>query len=275
MEPPVFRQYWVLYFDLAGFSDLIRDRGRRDQMASAYLQILKMVRHDSGPVSAVRLNQTEQPEDRMPDFIIGHTREMWRTRIQIFSDSIFFFFDGDAEGVQNPWAAPQLLFACAAEVSLRLWAAELPHRGAIAFGDCWLDPEASAIVGEAIVRAVRWEQEQEWFGVSVEPSSAGTLYEIVRGERNVPILRDVVPTKSGPIPAVCINPVYFAQAGFGGRRTSPDSTRALLAPALAGFKRAYSDAIHHANLKAISKYEQTSRFLLKCGVKPEDLRLRD
>jgi hypothetical protein len=160
------------------------------------------------------------------------------------------FFD-DKEREDSPWAMPEIAPMQANSISCNLWRYQIPHRGAFAIGDCWIDAEGSVFVGEAIVRAFQWEQQQDWLGISVEPSSlqhVATLDpDTPDGTGGRPMTRYAVPTKQGRIPTWCV------------AMTSEH--------ALNGFLAAYQDALQRGDVAVIAKYVNTARFLIHCGIK--------
>ena len=175
--PPPFRKWWVIYVDVAGLSRRIADPTQRVRLAHTYFDLASSLLWGSRHHRVLDIASCVAGRD---DPIVQQQRALerlqkWRRHLRVFSDSIFLFFmpRSPAHDISSTDYALDGRFvpSAAASLSRALWTAGLPHKGAVAFGDCFIDLETNVFVGPAIVEAVAWEKRQEWFGISVDPGS--------------------------------------------------------------------------------------------------------
>ncbi|MEW6299607.1 MAG: hypothetical protein AB1671_18050 [Thermodesulfobacteriota bacterium] len=76
----------------------------------------------------------------------------------------------------------------------------LPLRGALAFGECYIDPTKQLAVGQPIVDAYRLEQHQEWLGAAVSADQFREPSKVVPLREGCGIVPYPVPTKTKVIP---------------------------------------------------------------------------
>lgn len=263
VEEPAFRPYWVLYIDLAGFSRRVADPRERALLARVYSRVAAWVRsqtlpdkclsdiatglrrdlsaHATNPLVAARIDQFDAAGKQLA--------ETWSARVRIFSDSLFMFFDPDEpeSRVQPNITALSVVSMILSEI---LWAHGLAHRGAISFGDCFLDHTGSIFLGEPIVEAYHWEREQQAFLISIAPSSlahAARVDSLSEG-----LMTYDVPTRRGVVATRCIH---------HNSMSSEWPTRAMIA----GFEYAHDEAIQTGEFGALAKYEATRCFFEKQG----------
>ncbi|HEY2031179.1 MAG TPA: hypothetical protein VGH20_18435 [Myxococcales bacterium] len=184
-------------------------------------------------------------------------------RVKVFSDSLFFFFDGRSPVHGQPpiLTSPYFLPRVAARLSRRLWMYGLPHRGAIAYGDCYLGEEPDTFLGDAIVTAHEWEQCQKWFGISVAPRS---LDAAAAAFNNLPgLYPSAVPTKSGDQDTIVINinDVLFGDVETEGISPERDAI-------ISGFNKAWQAAKRNASRGVVQKYRSTASMWRQLGLKP-------
>jgi hypothetical protein len=272
-----FRPYWLLYLDLAGFSKSIRQIQSRDRIAAAYSRIVAMI-YEQLPTLCFGARWVDASDTHPFESVAASMRaatELVQRRVRIFSDSIFLFVEEEPLGT-DPVLDPKVLPLFAAQSSLLLWEHGLPHRGAIAYGLCWLDANSSIFVGEPIVRAHEWEQQQEWLGISVEPSSRERFDSMASWGS---IVNANVPTKAGRMPARCVDPVAQARGivmramqdelkAEGGRHSphelvwdEQERLAEFLEPALRSLEEGYREAVRSGSLPVVMKYINTATFL--------------
>lgn len=88
-----------------------------------------------------------------------------------FSDTIFLWTQALPSNVEE--FEPHVLHWFLDFIANLLWSSlmeEIPLRGAIAFGNTFIDANAGVIVGTPILRAHELEQNQEWLGVAIDES---------------------------------------------------------------------------------------------------------
>jgi hypothetical protein len=175
-HPPPFRNYWVIYVDIDGFSRRLADPARRIQLAYTYWDMAESLRWGSRPhrVADAALKVAGKDPAIVRQMMEEKLR-LWRSRVRIFSDSIFIFLDPSGLSGRSPAdvtvdgnVVPDIAFS----LSRNLWHDGLAHRGALAYGKCFVDADRNVFLGEPIVSAVRWAAEQEWFGLSLTPDAA-------------------------------------------------------------------------------------------------------
>jgi hypothetical protein len=183
--------------------------------------------------------------------------KLWRSRLRIFSDSIFVFLNPRNEKLEpsDPQFSldGQLVPDYAAALSRLLWQGGLAHRGGIAFGKCFIDSKMNVFVGVPIVRTYNWAQRQEWFGISVEPGSMEQAKIDFRNDSFVAKL--LARTKGGNVDTLAIDCTMAAMSNVReGAALSEDS-------ALDGFLAAFSQA-GDAPPRVHDRYRETARIWL-------------
>jgi hypothetical protein len=242
------KTYWVLLIDIMGFSELV-SKGDLAELGAIYEEVVGSIENSPhldlpGKMRlAGDFNKAEELRER------ERLLSDWRRRVQIFSDSIFFFFDGhhSLELQTNP----VVLGYAAAATSRVLWSHKLPHRGAIAWGFCYLNPERNIFLGRPLVSAFEWEKKQEWLGISVAPDSVETAQEMLRPA--IKLCKGEVPTKSGIAQTLYIDSCGALLEEKPTVRNDP----------VRGFIAAHEDALRAGDEKVISKYKNTAKIWLE------------
>ena len=263
------QNYWLLYLDLAGVSRRVSDRSQRQHLANVYSKFVNIAVLWALPMDqklqtlGLSLDDIERVRADGADALAGgknasmakkvdQSIRTWKKRVHIFSDSVFVFFDCHVDA-RTRTAHIRNLAQTAAHMSAVLWEAGMPHKGAISYGECYLD--GHVCLGEPIVRAVEWEKEQEWLGISVSPESVGAAedapflkHELVRHEvgRTEP--------KAG-VPTYCVDVPGFV-AGLQQDNYRRDETPSLAA-VVDGLKRAATSADSE---KLRRRYRATASF---------------
>jgi hypothetical protein len=271
------RPYSVLLIDIMGFSRSVTDAARRDALVRTYrdvvdslydsglnVEIVRLVRRfelgqrvasGMNPNDAAHCNQEEEASDATA----------WRQRVAVFSDSMFFFFDGEPPGSPSPTSL-KFLGLRAAQISQGLWTSRVPHRGAIAHGECCLDPRRSIFLGEAIVKAAEWEKSQEWLGISVEPGSLNRLQALLRTENHCLKPHDV-PTKAASMATLSVD-IHNAIVRGVERTGQPTPTD----EAIDGFVECFQQARRERDDRVTRKYGATAQRFIALGIKHPELR---
>lgn len=167
----MWKSYWVLLVDVMGFRERVRDRARRDDLVTSYSSVADDVLANAYNVLFTAFIQHRLVVPTSPYVEAARLApDRWRARYKVFSDSLVFFFDPVGTDLHSPVDGTYLpIFA--GLLSRSLWKKALPHRGAIAFGECHLDRDREIFLGEPIVDAHEWEQRQDWMGISIHPGS--------------------------------------------------------------------------------------------------------
>jgi len=269
---PAFQKFWVLLIDISGFSDRVSDLNQRENVVAAYRAIIDDVLPNLLTVEVAKAHFEKSTASKLfgaelsPEERSREIDKRWSESLRIFSDSIFVFF-GNMD--RSPAAASFLLGAAADEISAALWRNRLPHRGSIAFGECYVDPRRDIFLGTPIVEAHRWEQSQKWLGISISPGSlyAARTNSVKSGigiDRRHFELEASIPTADGEVTTWAVNP--FTERDGDGRNT------AVREKELRGFLECFDRAERTGKASIISKYVNTARFLRTQGLDSRRLR---
>ena len=155
-QPPPFADRWVIFCDIDGFQRIVLDPSRRNRVAHVYWDIVRSlawgVRHHRalGIADAVR-SFHDSSGDHARKERQKAALELWRSRVRIFSDSIFVFMDPRAEAPSVDAAEYSLdgkfVADVAATVSRTLWIAGLPHGEALHSGSASSIPQTASSSG--------------------------------------------------------------------------------------------------------------------------------
>lgn len=146
IKKDAFKDRWVSYFDLLGFSDLVRTEGELHVFNTITTVIEESKR---------KLNSG------------GHIIErVW------FSDSFIFYSPGDSNYDFSKFQQLSLYFFFA------LIRKEIPVRGALAYGKVYADKDNNIIFGEGLIEAYRYAENQDWIGLILTPTAVQRMEEI-------------------------------------------------------------------------------------------------
>lgn len=166
----------IAIFDILGFRELIK---------SAKIKLLPEILKNTLSLSKSSL---------VDDSILGSI---------VFSDTIVFY------GINDESFLDEALIIISASNLLSIAARNgIPLRGALTYGDVYIDRKEEHIIGPAIVRGYDLERSQDWIGALVDYDFQDRFAE--GNKSSPPILRNnlltyYVPLKSGDrIPYLCI-----------------------------------------------------------------------
>lgn len=201
-----YKNRWFCYLDLLGFTALVRSR-----------DVGEVIRLYEDAISKLELGASSSKA-------LGLSYS-W------FSDTFIIFSRGDSLE-EFTWLeqASRLFFQ-------RLILADIPARGAIAHGRLYSNLEKNIFVGEALIEAYEYGEDQDWLGLLLAPSVYGKLEGTQLDVRERYNYRRV-PTK-GVMRKRCIDHVFayaFNNATINGanpllvaiqrmRRIAPQSVR--------------------------------------------------
>jgi hypothetical protein len=202
--PPPFSERWVIYVDIEGFSQVMFDAERKIKLAHTYWDLAGGLMWGSRQHRTLHAAMTMTGQDRQEiQKEIAKRLKLWNTRLRVFSDSIFVFLDPSGLSGRSPSDMTldgNLVPDVASSLSRRLWESGFPHKGGVSYGSCLCDAERNVFLGEAIVRAVRWTERQEWFGISIDPSAEEfTKRDLVNAPFLVSAEVPVLERKEGPV----------------------------------------------------------------------------
>lgn len=153
----------VTFIDVLGFREKLLGRAL-DSFAANYESAIEMIR---------TFNQPLPPPSGMPSiFPCAKPGERWCIQY-VFSDSIILFALDDSDEsflklLVYSWRVVQALLATG-----------MHPRGAIAFGEMYVNEATDVFLGKALAEAYELEQIQDWVGVALAPSAHARYSAIV------------------------------------------------------------------------------------------------
>jgi len=180
----------VAFLDILGFRKLV-DSTSTEELGSRFSNVIGLVlRQLNQPLAGLQGGPTLFPQHPPGDpWCISYA----------FSDSIILISNDDSED-----SAFELL-VYALRVTQLLIASKLPVRGAISYGDMYVDQTTALFLGKALTQAYALEQKQNWIGVAIDDSVPEQFPALLEGHAPLPGLRKClfpryrVPMKAGPI----------------------------------------------------------------------------
>ena len=174
--PPDSKPFLVAVFDLLGFTAHLCDESGNPKaggLSSLYEKYSLFLHVKADAVETRRVELISEEEISVTDFRIPHV---------VASDTVLMW--------STVSDAPHLVRAAAHFVNLAL-TFSAPVRGALAYGDCIIEPSKGIYIGYPIVEALAAEKAQEWIGIGVL-SRAGDVLSGVGGvvEYKVPLKPD-------------------------------------------------------------------------------------
>ena len=134
-----YRKRWFSYFDLLGFSNLVREH-HIEYVLPIYEDVLKIITQKAGPKEQYGISYT------------------W------FSDTFVIHSKADSE---QEFAlieqASRLFFQ-------KLILKQIPVRGALSVGNLYTQKRKNIILGEALIEAYEYGEKQNWLGFLLTPS---------------------------------------------------------------------------------------------------------
>lgn len=154
----------IAYFDILGFKEKVETL-TIDELVDWYTKLI---------------NNTE---NYFVDEATSQIRRKDTCKRFIFSDSIFLIANEDTEQgfvelVTYAWRMMQIALAM-----------NFPLRGAITYGDIYVEQSRNIFIGESIVNAATWENKQNWMGAVVDKSAMERYHSILKGND---VLSDVL-----------------------------------------------------------------------------------
>ena len=147
----------IAYFDILGFKEKVA-KMTIDQLADSYT---KLIQNTENYVYSEETSQILRKET---------------CKRFIFSDSIFLLASEDTEqGFVD-------LFSYAWRMMQIALAMKFPLRGAITYGDIYVEESKGIFIGDAIVKAAIWESKQDWIGAVVDKTAVEQYHSIFEGE---------------------------------------------------------------------------------------------
>ncbi len=178
---------FVVFFDLLGFGSWVESSGSHEVFTYVRGFLNLMVR-SSLPGSVVHEDMSVDLEEST----IGYIN---------FSDSVVFYSIDDSY-----ICLKTIICVCAEFMNIVICGPSRMLRGAISHGEFYVDPEANAYVGQALIDAYRLEGKQDWLGLCFH-KSVEMLHDFSRAlnDHKGFIVRSLVPLAGSSEKPFCIN----------------------------------------------------------------------
>ena len=178
---------FVAFFDILGFGSWVENVGSMEVFT--YVQgFLNLMARSSLPGSVVHPNMSVD----VPSSDLGYV---------MFLDSIVFYSRDDSYECLKT-----MLAVCGEFMNSVICGPSRMVRGAIAYGDFFVDPEVDAYVGQALIEAYRLEGQQDWLALSLDASLTATpQFDKALEEHPGFIGRSLAPLRDSDEKPYCIN----------------------------------------------------------------------
>lgn len=165
----------IAFFDILGFKEKVATL-TIDELADSYSKLIS------------------NTENYMLDESTSKIVRKETCKRFIFSDSIFLIANEDTEQgfvdlFTYAWRMMQIAFAM-----------KFPLRGAITYGDVYVEQSKGIFIGESIVKAAIWESKQDWMGAVVDKSAIERYHAVFEGDDILSaILKTLMPIYPVPL----------------------------------------------------------------------------
>jgi|ERR1019366_2296293 hypothetical protein len=181
----------VAFLDILGFRQMVESLST-EQLGSTFTSVVGQILP-----SMNRSRNHEFPKELT--FFPQHSPGKSWCLNHTFSDSIILISHDNSEN------SSLALLLYALRTMQTLIAFRLPVRGAVTYGEMYVDTANALFLGKALTQAYELEQRQNWIGVAIDESVPGAFPALLLSEIPLPGLRSSlfpkydVPMKSGPI----------------------------------------------------------------------------
>jgi hypothetical protein len=165
----------VAFLDILGFGEMVNETPI-NELSKKYEYLIDTLEHLIRPLFATNDHPTLFPDHP--------THSPWCIK-NIFSDSIILI------------SLDESLMSCL-KLLIYSWrltqvclSARMPVRGAITFGEIYINQNKNITLGKALTRAYKLEKKQQWIGVSLDENMENLLPELFHQIRDIPILSDI------------------------------------------------------------------------------------
>ncbi|MEK6765237.1 MAG: hypothetical protein AABY49_03290 [Planctomycetota bacterium] len=177
----------VAFLDILGFGQMV-DSIPLDELSKKYEKLIDKLEYLIWPLDKTKNHPTLFPEHQH--------YSPWCIK-NIYSDSIILI------------SLDESLMSCL-KLLIYSWrltqvclSAQMPVRGAITFGEIYINQNKNITLGKALTDAHKLEREQQWIGVSINDNMEKSLPELFQKIRDIPILSNIflkyeVPFKDKP-----------------------------------------------------------------------------
>lgn len=202
-------QRYVAFFDLLGFGSWVETAGSKEvfEYVRGFMDL--MIR-SSLPDSTVNPDMSVD----VAETGIGYVG---------FSDSIVFYTRDDSYA-----SLTTMLTVCGQFMNVVICGPSRMIRGAIALGEFYVDPQANAYVGKALIDAYRLEGDQDWLALGIH-ESVEAAPDFSRALEEYPgyVVRALVPLRHSIKRPFCINwgHTQFIHGSFNALKSLEDCYR--------------------------------------------------
>lgn len=180
----------VAFIDILGFKEIVKS-GVTNDVGKKFSRILGK--------TLPGMNQPICNFPNEPSFFKNKSEKDAYCISYAFSDSIILISNDDSEES----ALAVLIYAL--RVSQIMIGHKFPVRGAITYGEMYVDEKNSLFLGEALTKAYELEQRQNWIGVIIDDSLSNNFHDILVKNEPTKYIRQrlfpkyEVPMKNGSI----------------------------------------------------------------------------
>lgn len=180
----------VAFIDILGFKEIV-ESSSASEIGARFSQIIGRT------LPGMNRSIDEFPDE--PTLLPGFSSSKPYCISYAFSDSVILISNDDSE------ESCLALLLYALRVSQVLIGCKFPVRGAITYGDMYVDLDNSLFLGKALTHAYELEQRQNWIGMIIDSSIPQKFPEILVKDEPIPGVRQKlfpkyeVPMKSGPV----------------------------------------------------------------------------
>lgn len=161
------KKYYVGYLDALGFSNLIDEKeveNLYNSLERVCVGLLKVIKDEPS-------DYWERGEKVIPDYVNEKIINKIITEVLYFSDSIMFYIKTSKNKINNLdklrslcWLINEIIAKTLLEPKKSDKASQLAFRGCIAKGKMIIDTDENIYVGDALKKAVKGSDSQNWMG---------------------------------------------------------------------------------------------------------------
>jgi hypothetical protein len=179
---------FVFYCDILGFKNLVL-RGPLEKMVSLFVDIYSTIgrtaiAHASRQADAISVADIAERQDAIessdPQAKRAAFESETRTTLLLMSDSVVIYSEPLKRDDARFFRELSSMVRIARKVLETLLDHNLPSRGALSFGEFYVDAANSIYVGKALVEAYELAESQEWIGAVIGQSLTEDLSEMNR-----------------------------------------------------------------------------------------------
>jgi hypothetical protein len=179
----------IAYFDILGFKNLVLSE-TLESMVGRFGHIYTTigaaaVRHEAEQQDSLSVAAIAERYEQIEAADLGGIRAAFEAAtgmtLLLMSDSLVMYSHPLVHGKDNWFRQLSTLLRVSRTVIDKLLEYELPARGALGFGELYVDAANGIYVGQGLVEVYEFAESQEWLGVVAAPSLTSDLSEMHEG----------------------------------------------------------------------------------------------